>query len=324
MTSACKDGAVNETTFIHTARTQESIMIILNSIGAFFGLQFDRESTTRHKRQHRHLSKLSRRDPLTAPTIPVNPNWQVVLTSNRKFARYVELVQKNLPRRAITGLPMLDPLGVVATTWGYWITFVDLTFTAFFVPLSLAFNYSMNNLTLSIMDMIGNVMYILDMIFNFHVGFIARSGLETVVILDGPTAAKQYIKHGSFMVDVLATVPAILQIILYAVLFNDESNEALRTVINFMKLLRLARVMNLILRMGRFDRGGQVAVLAASRLNALTLLGVNAAFSLIVCINVLACFWWWIAEIEGLSESWVAYVGEVSICRSAGVTIVKE
>lgn len=313
-------------------------MIILSAMGSLlkgpltsgFGVrqsQEIRENEDEHDRQqhhhqhhHFHLSgqnnyrhlkkKLSRKDPLTAPTIPVSPNWQRLVQSSREFTHYVVLSEQK-PRPSILCIPLMNPLGVIPTLWGYWITIVDLTFTAIFVPLSLAFNYNMGNLVLSIFDMIGNVMYILDMIMNFHIGFVARSGLDTVVIVDGPASWKNYIRHGSFVIDLLATVPSIFQIILYIVIQDDnDGNEAVRTIINFMKLLRLARVMNLILRLGRFDQGGQVALFAATRLNALTLLGFNAAFSLLVCINVLACVWWWIAEIEGISNSWVAYMGK--------------
>ncbi len=44
------------------------------------------------------------------------------------------------PKRSYVGLPVADPLSRWAYLWGTVATVTDMTFTAFIVPLSVAFN----------------------------------------------------------------------------------------------------------------------------------------------------------------------------------------
>lgn len=55
-----------------------------------------------------------------------------------EFRRFSALARRK-PRRGIWLLPVLDPLGRAALVWGQITTAVDLTYTAFLVPLSMAF-----------------------------------------------------------------------------------------------------------------------------------------------------------------------------------------
>jgi len=175
------------------------------------------------------------------------------------------------PRKSIFFLPVIDPSSRLANFWGYTNTITDMTYTSFIVPLSMAFNdYSKVN-AWSIMDLIGSAfllvqsrlgaygllliyetvyitgcIYIIDLLMQFHIGFLVRWDMEHVTITDGIEVARRYIMRGTFGIDFLASLPIILQIMFMADSDLDENQSAVR-LIQLIRLLRLLRVVNLIM-----------------------------------------------------------------------------
>ncbi|EFN56495.1 hypothetical protein CHLNCDRAFT_144089 [Chlorella variabilis] len=106
----------------------------------------------------------------TLPTVP-SRTWPC---NFRDFMRLRAAAQS--PHRSACCLPMLSPVSLPASIW-YGITnFLDLTYTAFVVALSLAFNNNQGFDTswLGIMDIIGSIIYVADLIMGFHIGVVAK------------------------------------------------------------------------------------------------------------------------------------------------------
>jgi len=142
-------------------------------------------------------------------------------------------------------LPVIDPLSLPANIWGSIVLFIDLVYTAFLVPLSLAFNQSLGVNAYTIFDIIGSSVYICGILFDFHIGFIVKWDAASVVITDGWEVAKHYVRYGTFVIDVIAALPIILQILFVIFRSFSYNQEAIRLLL-ILKLLRLLRVVHIL------------------------------------------------------------------------------
>lgn len=170
------------------------------------------------------------------------------------------------------------------------------------VALSLAFNGKGSQVWLSVLDLLGNIVYFLDLLLGFHIGFLARWDGRVAVVTgaralgrcrlgqpaslpsqgggrdglgpvraasraahrhacsldgrallprpaaaDGREVALRYIKQGSFLVDLLACVPSVVQLVLLAVGWSHDAWRALW----LLRMLRLARVFHLLASLQR-------------------------------------------------------------------------
>ena len=241
--------------------------------------------------------------------IAVIPQWSRRV-NGREFSKY-QAISYHKPRRTLVFLPVLDPRSLLATIWAYVTTITDMTYTSFVVPLSLAFNdYSTLN-AWTILDLIGSSIFVLDLFIEFHIGFMIRWDSESVIIMDGREVAKSYIKYGTFVIDFLASLPIIVQILLVSDP-SFQSNGSLVKLLQLLRLLRLLRVIRLILRMGSVSQGGSMTYYLSTKFSTLTLFMMRIAFTLGVLLNLMACLWWWIAVTENYqnpdNNTWVSSV----------------
>ena len=66
-------------------------------------------------------------------------------------------------------------------------------------------------------DIVAGFLFTLDIVLLFHTGFIITCNLRKRLVMDGFFVARYYAKHASLVIDLLATVPAWVQVNL---LFN--------------------------------------------------------------------------------------------------------
>ncbi len=185
----------------------------------------------------------------------------------------------------------------------------DLVYTSYFVALSMAFNdYSRINFW-TILDLIGSCIYVIDLVAEFHIGFMVRWDNETVIILDSWEVFKYYTTKSTFFVDFFASLPIILQILFIAAPEYGNNATAVR-LLQLLRLLRLLRVATLIRRMGRVGEGGSTGNWLATKVSTLTMFLLRIIFTFTVLLNLLACLWWWIAVTEGGGDSWVLPLSE--------------
>ncbi len=66
-------------------------------------------------------------------------------------------------------------------------------------------------------------LFTLDIVLLFHTGFIITCNLRKRLIMDGYFVARYYAKHASLLVDVLATVPAWIEVRPLGMLCNSPA-----------------------------------------------------------------------------------------------------
>lgn len=131
--------------------------------------------------------------------------------------------------------------------------------------------------------------------------------MHRALLLRGVDVARHYVCHtdlGGFWVDALSTVAIVPEILGSSL--HSISGAGYKAFYLF-RLLRLFRV-------ARMLRGAWGLSLLASplsravfrRANTAALFLLSILFVLAVMLNTMACLWWFIAELEGLENSWVA------------------
>lgn len=108
--------------------------------------------------------------------------------------------------RSLIGIPIMRPDSLIVHAWTLVITFVDLTYTAFLVPLSIAFDTTKVGTTLTwltITDIVGTSFYVVDMLMEFHVGFVAAYDIRRQLVLRRGFVAENYIRRGAFVMDLV-------------------------------------------------------------------------------------------------------------------------
>ncbi|KAL4442414.1 hypothetical protein ABPG77_004998 [Micractinium sp. CCAP 211/92] len=206
--------------------------------------------------------------------------------------------------RSLLGLPILRPDSVWAKAWDGFMSLLDLTYTAYLVPLSVAFD-DMQGATFTWfngVDIAGTVCYIGDIFMGFHTGFVAAYDVRRALVMEGSSVAHYYIWHGHFMTDLVATLPIIPEI----VATTAHANTTAIKWLYMLRLLRLTRVFRLLKVWGGgvftdpLSRGAQRFVSTAG------LYLVNLVLALSILVNTMGCIWWFIAEMEGLENSWAS------------------
>lgn len=229
--------------------------------------------------------------------------------NGRGFQHYKHYVTGR-QRRSIFNLPVLDPTGAFAFYWSLFTTTVDLTYTAFLVPLAIAFlntNWRQNDKInfLVITELIGNVAYVVDLFLGFQIGFLVVWDCSWLKIQDGSLTAIFYIFHGSFLINIIAVLPAVLQIILIGI--GDVDQQALHLVF-MLRLLRLTRVVAVLKSLQNPRDSGSMTRLLRKYVSSIKVVAFTALLSLAILLNLLGCIWWALAVYQGLSNSWASQI----------------
>ncbi|KAL4447902.1 hypothetical protein ABPG75_005121 [Micractinium tetrahymenae] len=206
--------------------------------------------------------------------------------------------------RSLLGLPILRPDSAWVRAWDGCMSLLDLTYTAYLVPLSVAFdNMEGAHFTwFNVVNIVGTALYVGDILMGFHTGFIAAYDVRRALVMEGPKVAHFYIWHGHFLTDAIATMPIIPEI----VATSAHTDTTAIKWLYMLRLLRLARVFRLLKVWGGgvftdpLSRGAQRFISTAG------LYLINLVLALSILVNLLGCIWWFIAELEGLENSWAS------------------
>jgi hypothetical protein len=216
---------------------------------------------------------------------------------------------------------VISPVGLLASFTYSLANVTDLTYTAFVVALSVAFNDNGMSMDagagtcwLTIADLVGSIIYLIDLWMGFQLGIIARWEGRAVVVQNWAASARFYTRCGTFWTDMLACLPIFAQV---AVATTGSSAQLLRLIAT-LRLLRLIRVVRLLANLSRSSVGGSHMRVLASAVTSRKLLLLHAVFSLAVLVNLLGCIWWNVAVGEGLDNSWAAAVNKDFDLLTAG------
>ena len=214
--------------------------------------------------------------------------------------------------RSLLGIPIMRPDSLVVHAWTLVITLVDLTYTAFLVPLSIAFDMTKQGTHMSwltITDIVGTTFYFVDMIMEFHTGFIAAYDIRRQLVMRRGFVAENYIRRGGFIVDAICILSLVPE--LAGALIPNASGETFK-ILFFFRLLRLLRVARLLAgSSGVHFLVSPISGPILRVMNTATFFLLNVLFTMLVFINLLGCIWWFVAEIEGVDNpnTWVASAG---------------
>ncbi|KAK9841010.1 hypothetical protein WJX81_005273 [Elliptochloris bilobata] len=211
--------------------------------------------------------------------------------------------------RSIFGLPLVSASSKFALVEAIIATIIDLTYTAFLVPITLAFQpIAWSGWTLlHVVNLVAGLLYAADMAFNFHCSFVAVHRFKRRAVVDGRLVAWFYIRHGSFLVDLLSILPTLeLCVVIAFANYHEDSWAVL--ALSLLRIARLLRLYRLIKHLMGF---------AASRLGTALLVwlpGGALYFSVIlysaaVMVNFLGCGWFLVARAEGYDGTWLSRVG---------------
>ncbi|XP_062868976.1 potassium voltage-gated channel subfamily H member 1b [Trichomycterus rosablanca] len=180
------------------------------------------------------------------------------------------------------------------TTWD-WVILILTFYTAIMVPYNVSFKTKQNNVTWLVVDSIVDVIFLVDIVLNFHTTFVGPAG---EVISDPKLIRMNYVKTW-FVIDLLSCLP-------YDVINAFENvDEGISSLFSSLKVVRL-------LRLGRVAR----------KLDHYIEYGA-AVLVLLVCVfglaaHWLACIWYSIGDYEVIDEeanvvrtdSWLYMLGQ--------------
>ncbi|XP_026046661.1 potassium voltage-gated channel subfamily H member 1a isoform X3 [Astatotilapia calliptera] len=164
------------------------------------------------------------------------------------------------------------------TTWD-WVILILTFYTAIMVPYNVSFKMKQNNVTWLVVDSIVDVIFLVDIVLNFHTTFVGPAG---EVISDPKLIRMNYLKTW-FVIDLLSCLP-------YDVINAFENvDEGISSLFSSLKVVRL-------LRLGRVAR----------KLDHYIEYGA-AVLVLLVCVfglaaHWLACIWYSIGYYEIIDE----------------------
>ncbi|XDV50646.1 hypothetical protein PO909_019664 [Leuciscus waleckii] len=175
------------------------------------------------------------------------------------------------------------------TTWD-WVILILTFYTAIMVPYNVSFKTKQNNVTWLVLDSVVDVIFLVDIVLNFHTTFVGPGG---EVISDPKLIRMNYLKTW-FVIDLLSCLP-------YDIINAFENVDEVRNRITVALLLGISSLFS-SLKVVRLLRLGRVA----RKLDHYLEYGA-AVLVLLVCVfglvaHWLACIWYSIGDYEVIDE----------------------
>ncbi|BDA48947.1 probable potassium voltage-gated channel subfamily H member 7 [Coccomyxa sp. Obi] len=213
--------------------------------------------------------------------------------------------------RSIFGLPIISPFSPFARAWSGIILALDLVYTAFLIPLFLAFELPDFGWTWAgIVNLIAGTFYYAELLINFHVGFIGKYGAQKKVIMDGKAVAWYYTTQGTSVVDALTATAWFAQITLI-VLWDAGVNVSRHavTVYLIIRLLRLIRCASLMKRLYATTNAAGNALLPASSSKTQFANFATLIYTGLAVLSFLSCLMNYVVRKEHCKGTWINYFG---------------
>ncbi|XP_067097897.1 potassium voltage-gated channel subfamily H member 5-like [Osmerus mordax] len=165
------------------------------------------------------------------------------------------------------------------TTWD-WVILILTFYTAIMVPYNVSFKTKQNNLAWLVLDSVVDVIFLVDIVLNFHTTFVGPGG---EVISDPKLIRMNYMKTW-FVIDLLSCLP-------YDIINAFENvDEGLSSLFSSLKVVRLLRLGRVARKLDHYlEYGAAVLVLLV------------CVFGLVA--HWLACIWYSIGDYEVINEA---------------------
>lgn len=214
---------------------------------------------------------------------------------------------------SIFGLPLVHPTSLLSRLEGALVSFLDGTYSAFVVPIAIAFvgNEEWGYWSpWAMLDCAVGIVFTVDILFSFHRATIVRHNFRRRLLADGRLVARAYALHSHSVMDIITVVPFWVQVGLITLQYGG--NPRLIDALFALRVLRLLRVLPVISQMFALtssDLGRSlVGVFSTAALYLTTMLYVVA-----VLVNLLACIWFFTARLEGGLKGATTWMSEVAV-----------
>lgn len=215
--------------------------------------------------------------------------------------------------QSIFGLPMVRPTSRIAVTTEGLTTLVDMTYTAFLVPICIAFNEPISWDWLGACDLAAGAIFTLAIFVQLHTGIIVRYNLQRKVVMCGATVARMHLFQGTMLIDIASALPAWIEVSFFLGWSSMPSGNVLRVLLclRWLRMLRLVMfvqaqfVVNVLRNLGRRVLSWQFPL-------QILYLG-DIMFCALVLTNLLGMAWVFTAVLEGTENSWMASVGDQNL-----------
>uniref|UniRef100_A0AAY4B8Y2 Potassium voltage-gated channel subfamily H member 5 n=1 Tax=Denticeps clupeoides TaxID=299321 RepID=A0AAY4B8Y2_9TELE len=164
------------------------------------------------------------------------------------------------------------------TTWD-WVILILTFYTAIMVPYNVSFKTKQNNVTWLVLDSVVDVIFLVDIVLNFHTTFVGPGG---EVISDPKLIRMNYLRTW-FVIDLLSCLP-------YDIINAFENvDEGISSLFSSLKVVRLLRLGRVARKLDHYlEYGAAVLVLLV------------CVFGLVA--HWLACIWYSIGDYEVIDE----------------------
>ncbi|KAG2496658.1 hypothetical protein HYH03_005478 [Edaphochlamys debaryana] len=220
--------------------------------------------------------------------------------------------------RSIFGLPLIQPFAPFALGWTCLMMIVDLTWTAFGVPINVAFcsvDYGNLHSSCTATDLTFGTIYFLNLLLSFQLGVMVVNGHRKKTCMDGRHVAMYYMRYGRFILDVAATIPLFYLIAILSLSDGQGYQTKWVNVLALLRLLRLLRVLPLvsmsevIYLQGSFSGNARLSkYLDVTRIHI-----IIVTYQTLIMVNFLACVLILIAYLYDPLNSWMTAVTWVDL-----------
>ncbi|KXZ51053.1 hypothetical protein GPECTOR_14g4 [Gonium pectorale] len=221
------------------------------------------------------------------------------------------------PRRSVFGLPVIQPYNPFAVLWTMAILLLDLTYTAFWVPMNVAFctaEYGKLSSGCTSSDLAGGMLYFLNVLLGFQIGVVATHGYRKRTVVDGRLVAWLYARYGRFWLDFVASVPFVYLVVVLIGSDHFHLNKGWVNCLSLLRLLRMVRLLSITKMVYMDSLSGRFQDSAIARYLSVTVLySIFLAYQLAVAINLLACIMVLCAYFEGYDKSWMTAVSWANV-----------
>ena len=185
---------------------------------------------------------------------------------------------------------ILDPNSRAVTIWSIFIAIV-LLYSAIISPYSIAFLDVGILSPLFIIDMMIDVCFLIDLIFNFNIGYYDE---ESQLVKNRYLVTKHYLQHWCIL-DAITSIPFSL------IEASSDNQGGLANVRSLPKLLRLSRVIKMFKGLNRLEN-----LRFFMSINQRILRFVKVAFGGLLTLHLVACLWHYSAKASDFtSTTWV-------------------
>ncbi|CAL8463823.1 g3357 [Coccomyxa elongata] len=214
-------------------------------------------------------------------------------------------------QRSLFGLPIISPFSAFARTWSGVILGLDLVYTAFLIPILVAFEVPDVGWTWGcFINLIAGTLYFAELLINFHVGFIGKYGAQKKIVLDGKAVAWYYITQGQFLVDTLTAIAWIAQITLI-ILWDNGINVhgTAATVYQIIRIFRMVRFASLMRRLYATATAAGGTILPAFSVKPHYAYFVNLIYGGLAMLSFFSCLMNFVARREHCNSTWINRFG---------------